>query len=572
MTDRRRFARGVIAVGLAMALGAAGASVAPAGAQPLPAPQPPDPAYPFTEILQVLTGPMQEAMTPGMLDYFVRAGILTNLGKLTKPFEDLTKPETYNAPDAQRRQLEAAQKIWDAITHVAPFGAGFPPHPYYTPDWNNNGRFGIADLDDAMVDDDYDDPAVQEGKFRYPCLTPSATVLYETADGGCAAGDSAATFKLGTVRKFRVVNSRGIRLSGKVYFPEGAEEATEKYPVTIGMPGASESQNDVAMYAQSSVRNGFVAFTFAQAGQPGSEGNALDLISPLFSVEHCFAPGSCRDAQDVVRWVAGEDVLPVFDLANEVATVLQLGNPRLVRANPLYAPVGANMRNPWLDRLDLAHLNLWGQSVGSIGMTSYLNWQAKGHGIDGRPLPRVSSVVGMSGFTQVPASAPLQVQTADFDIPGIWATGFWPTENPIIDATDGPIGTKELYDKIRRDPRSTSPAQFITYEGGSHGDSINWLGVPRNAKTANLSVYYAMNWFKCYGRADADQGACDALARPMDGLSRAVPTEYSPDGPGGPSLCVTIPDRATLEQAILRPQIFIQNNWGPAFYDCTPQG
>lgn len=563
MLRPRLFVRAVVALSVTLLMSAAGTATA----DPYPPPQPPDPSYVFSEIGQVLSGTVVDALTPGQLQYFVEAGILTNAHRLAEPFVELTKPETWRTPQGAAPALAAAQKIWDALTHVGPFNIGFPPHPAYTPDWNHNGRFGVDDLDDAMHDDDYDNPAFAEAPFRLPCNNSDGSVWYETANGSCAPGDSGAAFKLGTVKKIRVVDSRGISMVGKVFLPANLDPA-KKYPVTIGFPGASESQNDVAMYAQGAARNGFISFTFDQAGQPGSDGNALDLVTPLLQVEHCFAPGSCLDAQDVVRWVAGQDILPISDPHNELSNVVHLQNPRLVRLNPAYAPAGDNIRNTWLGSLDVGHINLWGQSVGSIGMSSYLNWQDKGHGWDGRPLPKVSSFVGLSAFTQTAASAPIQMQTADFDIPGLNADGFFP--NPVFDATDGPIGTKDLYDRMRANPRSSNPMMFVDYEGGSHGDSINWLGVPHNAPSSALSVHYAMAWFNCYGRADQSKPACDSLSAPFPGLSRAVATEFSPRGNAGPSQCVTIPDRATLEQ-IFRPQIFIQNNTGPAWYSCAPR-
>ncbi|WP_327140411.1 hypothetical protein [Nocardia sp. NBC_01327] len=565
--------RGLAAVPAAVLLALGASAIAPAHADDILAPQPPDPSYVFTEFADLFSGTAADLLAPGQLQYFVSAGILTNTGRLAEPFADLAEPETWHTPQGAAAGAAAAQKFWDTLSHVPPFALGLPTHPAYIPDWNHNGRFGIADVDDALHDDDYDNPDYAQAQFRLPCQNSDGTVWFETLDGSCAAGDSGAQFTLGTVEKFRMIDARGISLAGRAYFPAGVDpdhpDAT-KYPVTVGFPGAAEHESDVGMYAEGAARDGFVSFVFSQAGQPGSDGNALDLITPLLQLENCFAPGSCLDAQDVVRWVAGQDITPVSDLNNEIGNVLRGQNPRLVRADSAYAPIGANPRNRWLDMLDTGHINLWGQSVGSIGMSSYLNYQDRGRGYDGRPLPKVSSASLMSGFTQHVASAAVQWQTADFDIPGLNQYGIvFP--NPLFQPTDGPIGTKDLYDMERRDPRSTNPMMFLTYEGGSHGDSINWLGVPHNVKSPALSVHYSMAWFNCYGRADADRSACDSLSQPFDGLSRAVATEYAPQGHDGPSLCVTIPDRATLEQ-IFRPQIFAQNlTSSPGWHDCTPQ-
>ncbi|WP_157514042.1 hypothetical protein [Nocardia concava] len=581
MSRRVRFARAMLVLVSSLTLSAAVTGPGPAAAEPYPAPEPPDPSYVLSNFLTLFQGTVHDLNNPAMLDYFVKASILTNTGRLTSQFEELTRPEIYQTSDGQSKVLAGAQKLWDTLLHTPPLRLGFAPHPDYLPDWNHDGKFGLADTAgvtlipasaDAMVDDNYYDPAYQQAQYRFPCLQPDGAVLYETTDGDCAAGDSGADFKFGIVEKVKIVDSRGIPLVGKVWLPADFDASSEKkYPVTMGMPGAAESQEQVAMYAQSAARAGYLTFTFAQAGQPGSDGNALDLVLPLGSVEDCFAPGSCRDAQDIVRWIFGQDITPVVDLANEAANVLAGQNPRLVRSNPAYEPVGNNPRNQWIDKLDLEHVNLWGQSVGSIGVTNYLNWQDKGFGIDGRPLPHVSSVVGMSGFAATTAaSAPLQMQTADFDIPGLSGYGITNFYQPFFNPTDGPYGTKDRYDNLLRSGRSQA-MQVIAYEGGSHGDSVNWVAIPRNLRSPALSVHYYLDWFDCYGKADSSASACQSLSEPVKGLSRAVATEYAPQGSAGPSLCVTVPDRASLAQ-ILRPEVFLYNlNNSPAKYDCQPQ-
>ncbi|MFI9503996.1 hypothetical protein [Nocardia sp. NPDC052566] len=570
MTRQRRRIRGALAAAALITVSVLVGTQAPASAQ---APQPPDPMYPFTEVLQLFSGPARDLGTPGMLDYIVRAGLSQNLGNLARPFEELANPETFTAPDARQRQLVIAQQVIDALAHNAPFGLSLPSHPDYLPDWNHDGNY-TNDVGDATLDDDYRTPAAREATFRYPCLQPDGGVLFENASGVCVPGTAPEAFKLGTVEKFTIVNNRGIPLPAKVWLPEGARTSGEKYPVTVMAPGATEKQADVAMYTLAAVRKGFIGITFEETGNGTGAGTIADMYLPFLTVPHCQAPGACRDIQDVTRWLTRAPITPIADPNNEIANALNGIVPRLVRRNPGYAPAGDNSVNPWFDLMDTEHINLWGQSYGSVGITSYPYWQDRGFGIDGQPLPKISAVVGLSGFSNAPASVPTQLQTADFDIPALGAYSFTSEPNGLVDTTDGPIGTKEYYDNTRRGENGpgNSPLMFITYEGGSHGDSINWPGVPRNVISPWLSTTYAVDWFQCYGRADTDQSACDALRQPLPGLSRAFATEYSPQGPAGPSLCVTIPDRATLIQAVLRPADYVQNNWGPAKYDCTPQG
>ncbi|KAA8883846.1 hypothetical protein F3087_36915 [Nocardia colli] len=576
----RTLARAVCTIAAVTSLSIAAAGLPTATAEPDFAPQPPDPSYVLQQVWNLIgggSGMVRDVLAPGMLDYFVKAGILTNLGHFTDAFADLTKPETFTAPDSQQRLVVAAQRVWDAVTHLPPFSAGFPPHPDYLPDWNSNGHFGIDDTagqviiapdSDTMVDDNYDDPRFQEAAFRLPCLNPDGSVFYETTAGSCAPGDSGADFKVGQVKKFKIINSRGIPLSAKIWFPPGAENSDAKFPVAVGLPGAAEKQLDIGMYAESAVRNGFIAITVAQAGQPGSAGSLLDMYVPLLSVPDCFAPTSCRDAQDAVRWVFGEPVNLVVDLADELAN-LAVAPPRLIRYDPAYAPAGKNMVNPWLDRMDLEHVSLFGQSIGAVGVSSYLDWQVKGHGIDGKPLPRVASASVMSGFQALNTDVPLQMQTADIDIPGLSGYGITNFPQPFFNATDGPFGTMDRYRNILASG-TTAPVQWISYESGSHGDSINWVGVPRSLGGPALSVDYSMAWFNCYGRADRDDAACDSLSKPRVGLSRAFASEYAPAGAAGPNLCLRIPDRASIGQ-VIRPEWFIDALNGRPRYDCRPQ-
>ncbi|MVU77201.1 hypothetical protein GPX89_08065 [Nocardia sp. ET3-3] len=560
----------------AAVLAVAGGGSAPAYADTDFSPQPPDPTYVLNQIMEIFGGTARDVTQPGMLDYFVKAGIMTAAGNWTQAFEDLAKPETYNSPDAPQRLAVAAQKIFDTLAHVEPLGIGFPPHPDYLPDWNHDGKFGIDDTagqllpgfeSDTVLDGDYEKPDFMDAKFRYPCLNPDGSVWYETLSGTCAPGNSGAEFKLGDVHKFRIINSRGISMAAMLWMPYGAADSDKKYPVAVGAPGAAEAMNHIAMYAESAARNGFMTVTFGQSGQPDSSGNALDMVLPVLSVPDCFAPGSCRDVQDAVRWVFNQPITPVVDLGNELNNILMV--PRAGRQNPAYQPAGANISNPWIDKMDLDWVNLFGQSVGAVGTSNYLNWQVKGYGIDGKPLPRVASASVMSGYTALATDVPLQMQTADLDIPGLSGYGFTNFYQPFFNATDGPYGTMDRFHNILA-TGTNAALQTIVYESGSHGDSINWVGIPRNVKSPALSVKYSMDWFDCYGRPDKSDAACDALAKPTDGMSRAFASEYAPEGAAGPDLCLRIPDRASIGQ-ILRPEWFLDALNGHPRYSCTPQ-
>ncbi|MCU1641926.1 MAG: hypothetical protein JWN03_2201 [Nocardia sp.] len=79
--------------------------------EPYPTPQPLDPTYPLTSILTLLQGTIEDATEPGMLDYFVKAGIFTSPGKLTQPFQELTEPDSYGTSDGQSQVPAGAQKL-----------------------------------------------------------------------------------------------------------------------------------------------------------------------------------------------------------------------------------------------------------------------------------------------------------------------------------------------------------------------------------------------------------------------------------------------------------------------------
>ncbi|MFB7716816.1 hypothetical protein [Nocardia sp. NPDC056100] len=576
MRQVRRLVKATMIVATALSLVAAGGAMA--SAEPAPPPDPnPDNSYLMTQLSDLVSGifggTARDLKTPGMVDYLVRAGITDITGNWQGGFADLANPDTYSGPDSQHKILVAAQKAWDLIAHLEAFGINFPPHPDYLPDWNHDGNFGLADnpsspTSDVALDDVYDNPAFMTAKFRYPCLNSDGSVFYETRSGACVPGDTAgADFKLGDVHKIQIIGSRGIPMSAMVWLPEGAEGSGRKFPVAYGMPGAAETMNHIAMYTESYVRDGFIGVSLAQVGQPDSPGTLLDMFLPQFTVPDCFAPSTCWSAQDGIRWVAGQDIIPVVDLNNEAANILMV--PRLVRSNPAYAPVGANQVNPWIDLMDVDHINVYGQSIGAVGVSSYLDWQRKGHGFDGRPLPRVSSASLMSGFQMMGSDVPVQMQTADFDIPGLSTYGLTNFYQSLFNPTDGPFGTADRY-RDMLNAKTDVAQQWIDIQSGSHGDSINWLGVPRNVKSPAMSVKYSTAWFSCYGRADADESACRTLMQSDDAMSRAFASEYAPQGGSGPNWCLRVPDRASIGQAI-RPEWFADALNGHPRYSCTPQ-
>jgi hypothetical protein len=100
-----------------------------------------------------------------------------------------------------------------------------------------------------------------------------------------------------------------------------------------------------------------------------------------------------------------------------------------------------------------------------------------------------------------------------------------------------------------------------------HTDHVAVPDITRTLWANALAGDYAADWLNCHVKADA--AACDGAATARPHLSRAFASEQDPDGPSGPtdSLCVTIPDRASLNQ---EPQDFVSAYTGTPVYDCAP--
>lgn len=517
-----------------------------------------DPVYMLFNALMLLEG-YQRTLSPASLQFWADH-ILSFPGRVGESLKNMLDPAQYQSPDGQVRLRDNVQKLIDDAAHLNPNLGGasaIPANPDYLPNWSNNGRFGTA-LDSALDSDRLDVAHAGNvgltAKFRYPCTAADGGVTYEIRSGACVPGDTpGADFKLGEARKIQIVNSRGMRLAATLWLPEEALDPanTEKFPMTVFSNGVGSIQSSFYLYTMSAARRGYIGLTFDEAGQGGSDGTALDLVVP-YNTPHCFASGPCRDIEDVMHWVVGDDVLPSVNLYSELPDVASfsafwntLRFPRIgERYNPAYAPAGINIRNPVRDLIDVDRIGVWGQSMGSVATSHYLWDVGQGRGMDGRPLPKPAAAVLMSGLEPTKGDVPTMAITADLDIPGLTAGSVFPI-NDIYDPTDGPLGMKSWYDWVRDHGSGNAPLEILTIKGGSHFDTenVNFI-YPQTAGARKTTSDYAVDWLDCNIKRDAP--ACVRVVTPTTGLSESVAAEISPTGPAGPSYCITVPTQQSL--------------------------
>lgn len=447
----------------------------------------------------------------------------------------------------------------------------FGGNAYFMPDWDGDGAYG--DEGDFEIENS---PRPGVARFPYPCIALDGKVTYETADGGCAPGDArSAEFRLGEARKLRIVDSVGYELAATLFLPDAAlhlparldswrrrharvrragrpahrrwHRRNPKPPAAPGVvfaSGADAPMQTFYMYSMTLARQGLAVLNFDFASQGQSEGRGVSYLEHAGAppADHrCFTPLPCRELQDVVRWFTGDEVVKVASIGR-------------------HDPGG---ENPALDLIDTSRIGIAGQSMGGFTVGNYLAHLPTGRGADGRPLPEIRAAVALSGMIPASAAVPYQMQTADIDVP-------WPAaETAGIPWANGPVGTKAYYDQLRDSGEGSGALQMIVMESGSHGDTSNATITPHAPWSAALTTGYAADWMACHVKPDA--GACRRVTTPRPHLSRAVASEYDTDGPAGPepSRCLTIPDRATLEQ-VYRPDALIQGLLGHPPYDCEP--
>ena len=615
-----------------------------------------DPAtYPVASFLDWTGSPARDAQDPdGVGRYNFEAGIAGAGRRALERYPEHYDPEKLAGPDGFQHLADETQVAVDAfghnrpkLPHDHPTDAG---HPAYMPDWNHDGVFGdgggpdeSSGLEEAVSlgrpgDFDADtDASLDRAFFRYPCANLDGSVDYETIGGGCRpAGAPGEIFRLGVAEEVKIVNARGLVLDGTVWAPghafapepvevcdqagvctlpaevpaslvrRGGAGEPAKLPGVVFSNGLSSRQEHYYWFVQRMVREGFLALGYDPAGQGESEGTWMDLFDPIDQdaetaedapIEGCRFGGACRDAQDAVRWFAGEEVVAIVDDLGEANDPLdpatyreefeqapefrqesnfaegRYRSPFVSRRDP-----AANAPNPVLAALDTTRLSLAGNSMGALSTLNYLHYLCGGGtGADGRPLPPVAAAVSLSGGAPTGACAPIQFQTSDYDgspaLVGPTVFGLY-LGNPDPTATEpegigyGPI--KATYDVLRDDPARAGDLSLVVLEGGVHTDHAAVPFVTRTLWSIAVASDYGAAWLRCHvtgdtaacdravSRHDADPAFCDSPGYDpatasgtddpgCDHLSRAFASEEAPAG-GTTSFCIKAPDRASLNQ------------------------
>lgn len=446
---------------------------------------------------------------------------------LVGSFSVVQAPRTPAEPDPLYPLINLLQLFSGPLAPTNEFAFDMYANPKFLPDWDHNGIYG----DDGDVKSEQDGgPA--EAAFLYPCIFDDGSVTYETTTGECAPpGAPGVEFRRGLAQRFKLIDARGLALTATLWLPDIAlQDGATGLPGVVFSSGASVAQRSFFMYDMAAARAGFVALSYDPIGQGTSEGEEIPQEFSAPASGSCHTTVKCRELQEVVRWFTGAPITP--------------SPQRLGTHNPAYRPDGDNHVNPALGVLDLSRIAIAGESNGSLAVSNYLELLPTGKDADGEPLPPVAAAVLLSGFAPASAVVPVQAQTADLDIPGVTA------DNAGLNLTDGPLGTKAWYEELRASGRGTGMLQLLIQEGGSHGDSSNIPGAPHAVWAWSWSTSYFVDFLSCHAQGDA--AACQRVIEPRFGLSRAYASEYDADGAAGPgpSRCMTVPDRASLEQAL----------------------
>ena len=421
-------------------------------------------------------------------------------------------------------------------------------NPAFLPDWDHNGVYGDAG---DVASERAGAPA--EAPYRFPCIADDGSVTYRTTTGTCApTGAAGVAFRSGEARRFKLVDARRLALTATLWLPDVApERGSAGLPGLVFSSGASVPQRSYYMYDMAAAAAGFVVLSYDPIGQGTSEGREWEEFQAPASGQ-CRTTVKCRELQEVVRWFTG--------------AAITRSSPALGGHDPAAAPAGENLRNPVLGLVDRSSVAIAGQSNGGLAVSNYLELLPGGRDGDGRPLPPIAAAVALSGFAPASAVVPVQAQTADLDLPGVTA------DNAGMGVTDGPLGTKAWYDRLRAGGKGDGLLQLIIEEGGSHGDTSNIPGAPHATWAWALSTAYFTDFLAC--TVQRDGGACHRVTTPRPHLSQAYASEADRDGAAGPdpSRCMTVPTKSSLEMAfdVPNPTHLAAAALGSPPYTCTP--
>ncbi|MGH9137793.1 MAG: hypothetical protein ACRD0G_12200 [Acidimicrobiales bacterium] len=214
-----------------------------------PAPAEPDPLYPLTNVLQLLSGPL--------------------------------------APTTE-------------------FAFDMYANPAFLPDWDHNGIYGDAG---DVASEQAGAPA--DAAFLYPCIFDDGAVTYETTGGGCAeVGTPGVEFRRGLAHRFKLIDGRGLALTATLWVPDIALAGARDLPGLVFSNGAQVAQRSFFMYDMAAARAGFVVLSYDPIGQGTSEGELIFQDAQAPPSGSCILTVKCWQLQEVVRWFTGAPIAP----------------------------------------------------------------------------------------------------------------------------------------------------------------------------------------------------------------------------------------------------------------------
>ncbi|HEY1828281.1 MAG TPA: hypothetical protein VGF87_09675 [Acidimicrobiales bacterium] len=584
---------------------------AQAATAPPPAPLPPSSAagilYPVTSFLDWAENPINNVTNPTLGEYALLQMVDEAQAAVLAQFPDEIASLTLTAGPNVGADAEAfSEQMVSQLVHLRPRIAGADEtdiaNPYFLPDFDHNGVYGDPG-DYTNANPDVSPNA--NGYFLYPCISDTGAVTYETTSGTCAAAGTAGdTYQEGLAQEETIVDSRGLNLAATLWLPGQALKAGcpqanpnanlcspsaglaarntldggQGLPMVVIAEGLASAQNCYYWLAMTLAKAGYVVLTYDPAGQGASDGSAADLFEP--PVPTCEFGGACRDLEDVMRWVVGDPIHPVVDLATAQpvisaaapagSTSEEAGSPPNPDIhNPAYAPAGSNILDPAISVINTAKIGAVGHSMGGLAVLNYLYYQGKGStGVDGNPLPPLASAISLSSAAATSAVVPLQIQTSDFD-------GSPTLVGPAVGGIDfgaagegiGYSDVKPMYDQLRTEGPGSSALSLIVLEGGVHTDFIDTPFITRTPWSLSVSAHYATDWMNC--TLDSNFFDCLDSVVAVPHLSSSFASEAAP--PAGPtphpSYCITIPTTASLDDS---PPSFFSAETGHPAYTCTP--
>ncbi|MGH9243450.1 MAG: hypothetical protein ACRD29_03870 [Acidimicrobiales bacterium] len=210
------------------------------------------------------------------------------------------------APDPLYPLTNLLQVLSGPVAPTTEFALDAYANPSFLPDWDHNGIYG----DDGDVTSEQSG-APAEGAFLYPCIADDGSVTYETTTGVCAApGTPDVEFRRGIAQRFKLIDARGLALTATLWLPDVAlAPGASQLPGLVFSNGAFVAQRSFYIYGMTAARAGYIALHYDPIGQGTSEGVEIQsFLAPASG--SCYTTVKCRELQEVMRWFTGAPITP----------------------------------------------------------------------------------------------------------------------------------------------------------------------------------------------------------------------------------------------------------------------